>query len=105
MSTPPESSVSRLVARVNSFQDRLVRDYLQPHCVTFAYWAFALVFVYLGLQKVLPHRSSVDVQLSTVAGLVGLPYIPFVTFVGIWEVIIGVLFYFLHKGSKMGNEK
>lgn len=75
-----------------AFQDRLVSDYVEPYGVTFAYWAFAFVFLYLGLQKVVPHRSSADVQLATVGGVLGVPYVPFVAFVGAWQMAIGAMF-------------
>ena len=85
-------SVANAVETVNAFQDRLVRTYFRPNAVTLTYWAFAFVFLYVGVQKVAPHRSSADVQLATVGGLLGIPYLEFVTFVGLWQIVIGALF-------------
>jgi len=92
MTTSITSSVEAAIERVNAFQDRLVSDYVAPYAVSAAYRSFALVFFYLGLQKVVPHRSAADIQLATIGGLVGLPYIQFVTLIGIWQMAIGVLF-------------
>lgn len=86
------NAVVDVVETGNALQDRLVAHYIEPYSVTFVYWAFSFVFLYLGLQKVVPHRSTADVQLGTIAGLLGLPYIPVVTFVGIWQIVIGGLF-------------
>ena len=87
------SPVLDAIERVNAFQDRIVATYLQPNAITFTYWACAFVYLYVGLQKVSPHRSAADVQLATVGGLVGIPYIPFVTFIGVWQIVIGALFF------------
>lgn len=84
--------VTDTIDRVNAFQDRLVRTYLQPYSLTFTYWACAFVYLYIGFQKVSPHRSAADVQLGTVGGLLGIPYVPFVTFIGVWQIVIGALF-------------
>lgn len=92
MSTRVGPSVVGLVERVNAFQDRLVADYVRPHAVPLTYWAFGAVFLYLGLQKVVPHRSTADVPLSTIGGLVGVPYVEFVTAIGVWQMLIGALF-------------
>ena len=86
------STATATVERVNALQDRLIARYVVPYSVTVTYWAFAFVFLYLGLQKVVPHRSTADVQLATVGGLVGVQYVPFVTFIGAWQMAIGVLF-------------
>lgn len=80
------------VERVNDAQDRIVREILQPHATTFVYWSCAAVYLYIGLQKVSPHRSAADVQLATVGGLVGIPYLPFVVCIGVWQILIGGLF-------------
>lgn len=84
--------ITDAVAAVNAFQDWLVGRYLAPYSVRATYLAFAFVFIYLGIQKMVPHRSSADVELATIGGLVGIPYIPFVTFVGAWQVAIGAAF-------------
>ena len=86
-------SLEGLIRRVNGIQDELVRRYCVPYAITLTYWSFAVVFVYLGAQKVLPHRSSADVQLAVLGGIIGVPYIPFVAFVGIWQLSIGVAFF------------
>lgn len=82
------------VERANALQDELIQRYVVPYAVTATYWAFAVVFCYVGVQKVLPHRSTADVQLAIVGGLFGIPYIPFVAFVGAWQVAIGLAFLF-----------
>jgi len=96
MNRPATEGVRRrllaAIESVNAFQDRLVTRYFDRFSVAFAYWAFAAVFLYLGVQKVVPHRSTADVELATIGGLVGLPYIEFVTAVGVWQILIGVLF-------------
>jgi len=84
--------IADAVDTATTVQDRLVARYLQPYSVTLVYLAFSFVFLYLGLQKVVPHRSTADVQLATIGGLLGLPYVPFVTFVGLWQLTIGGLF-------------
>lgn len=86
------AAAANAIERVNSLQDRIVSAYFAPYSVSLTYWAFSFVFLYLGIQKVVPHRSAADVQLATIGGLVGLPYIPFVLFVGVWQMVIGGLF-------------
>lgn len=86
------STLADAVDAHNEFQDRLIDRYVRPHAVTLTYWAFAAVFLYFGAQKVLPHRSTADVQLATVGGLIGAPYLAFVAFVGLWQMAIGASF-------------
>ena len=84
--------ISAMIARINEFQDAFIRSVCLPHSITLTYWAFGFVFFYLGIQKVLPHRSTADVQLATIGGLIGVPYIPFVAFIGLWQIAIGIGF-------------
>lgn len=90
--TKKSNDVLEIVETINTLQDRIVKRYFLPYSVTLVYWSFAFVFFYLGLQKVVPHRSTADVQLATIGGLLGVPYIPFVTAIGIWQIAIGLLF-------------
>ena len=85
--------ISGVISRINAIQDEFIRRVCLPHSITVTYWTFGFVFCYLGIQKVLPHRSTADVQLATVGGLFGLPYIPFVAFIGVWQLAIGIGFF------------
>lgn len=86
------ASVTDAVESVNRLQDWLVSAYFRPYSIAFTYWAFSFIFLYIGIQKVVPHRSAADVQLARIGAIVGIPYLEFVLFIGVWQLIIGGLF-------------
>ena len=92
MAVAARQHVVGAINRVNAFQDYLIRRYCVPYSITLTYWSFAFVFLYLGVQKVHPHRSTADVQLAIIGGLIGVPYVHFVAFIGLWQMAIGVGF-------------
>lgn len=94
LTTLTNDFVVPVVEAANDLQDHIVRTYFAPNAVTLVYWSFAVVFLYLGVQKVLPHRSTADVQLATIGGLLGVPYVTFVAVIGVWQMCIGGAFLF-----------
>lgn len=85
--------ISEAVERINSLQDRIVRDYFVPYGTTFLYYSFGFVFFYFGLQKPAPVQSPVFVEVTLFAGHFGIPSRPAILFVGLYEMFLGLLFF------------
>lgn len=96
--------VRRIRHRVSQFEDHIINEYFTEYGTRIAFAAYAFVFFYYGLLKVIPGVST-PVQMEVAAfmqglgvpsfaALFGLPYsIKMVMlFIGLYEMTLGTLF-------------
>ena len=84
--------IDALVRDVYGFQDRLVASFA-PYGVAATYYAFAFVFVYFGLQKLIPGNvAPVTGSIALFVGAFGIPVAIAGPFIGLYEVTLGTLF-------------
>lgn len=67
--------------------DAAVAGWLDRHGVTLLRVAIAVVFIWFGVMKVVDRSPVADLVSSTVYWL---PADPFVRFLGVWEIIVGL---------------
>jgi len=97
------ATVERWIVRT---EDRIVNDWFAAHGARVAFLAYAFVFFYYGLLKVIPGfttpvKGEVDafvhgLGVPELVGALGITYtvVPVMYFVGVYEVTLGLLFAF-----------
>jgi uncharacterized membrane protein YphA (DoxX/SURF4 family) len=88
------SVTGRFNRRNNDVLEYLNRSFISKHNSAIAYFSFAFVFIYFGLQKPLPTISPVYEPLGLIASRLSLPTDLWVNFVGIYEIAMGTMFLF-----------
>lgn len=84
----------RISSRNRSLLKYLNQNFISKYNTSIAYFSFAFVFIYFGLQKPLPIISPVYEPLGLIASKLSLPTDHFVNFVGIYEISMGIMFLF-----------
>ncbi len=81
------------MGRLNQLQDTIVDTYIRPHSVTAACYCYGFVFLYFGIQKPAPVTSPVRQEVGVFAAQFGLPTTETLLFIGLYEMLLGVLFF------------